>query len=122
MATDYGFSSTLSGPDYSVYNNNYEDQSSFVPKASTSSGLINSLTGFLGKAADTALDIYAIKESNKAIGSAYPTGQVDPAAVKSSKTAQDTSSAQTRNYMPYIIGGVALVAFVTVIIVVAKKK
>lgn len=93
---------------------------------SLSSGLLNGLTGLLSKGVDTALDVWAIKESNKSIGTVYPTGQVDPAAARSNEVAEKQTAAQTQNiakYMPWIIGGgVVLVLVVGGIALMSARK
>lgn len=58
------------------------------PASSSQKNLINPLTGFLSKAADTALEIALVREGRKAdskmaIGTVAPSGQVDPARVQS---------------------------------------
>ena len=97
--------------------------------STTTSGLFNSFTGLLSKAADTALDVWALKEASKAnstIGTAYPSGQSDPAAAKSNVNAEQLTNAQTNNmqkYMPYIIaGGVAIVVLFGAIAVAGSRK
>lgn len=87
----------------------------------TGQSLINGISGLLSKAADTALDVWAIRETNKNanIGSYYPTGQVDPAAVKAQVQVEQ---AKPVNYTPYIIGGVALVAVLGVAVIIASGK
>ena len=78
------------------------------------SGVLNGST--LNKAIDTALDVYAIRETGKALGSVYPTGQVNPAAVQS----QNATAKPAMNYTPYIIGGAALVGVVILVAVLRK--
>jgi len=95
----------------------------------TSNGLINGITGLLTKAADTAIDIWGLKEANKTanIGSRYDTGQVDPAAIvpASNPLTQAQIVTQTLNaYMPYIIGGAVLIggiAFISILRNVKRK-
>lgn len=93
---------------------------------SLSSGLLNKFSGLLSKGVDTALDVWAIKESGKAIGTVYPTGQVDPAAAKSNNVAEQQTAAQTQNiakYMPWIIGGgVVLVLLVGGVALMSARK
>ena len=96
----------------------------------TDSGLITA-GGLLSKAIDTAGDIWAIKEANgksAAVGSTYPTGQVNP-AVAASKAATATGSTTTQviadasnKKMLCIAGGVGALVLVIGLIVILKKK
>ena len=88
-----------------------------LPQTTDSSpSILNSLTGFLGKAADTALDVYSMKEAGKVAGTVYPTGQQNPAAVASAAGNQTSF-----NWKPWAIGGGALVAVVLVLAVIRRK-
>ncbi len=62
-------------------------------------------TGFLGKAVDTALEAYSLNQQAKALGSIYPTGQQNPAAVSSTMDAGIGGF----NWKPWAIGGGILV-------------
>jgi hypothetical protein len=87
----------------------------------TSQSLVNGLTGLLSKSVDTALDIWAIRESNKnaSIGSVYPTGQVNPGAAKAQVQAEKASPV---NYTSWIIGGIALAVFVAGAVIISRKS
>lgn len=97
---------------------------------STDNGLITA-GGLLSKAIDTAGDIWAIKESNKnspSVGSAYPTGQVNP-SVAASQVAADKGTTATQEIayannkkMLWIAGGIGAVVLVVGLIVILKKK
>lgn len=75
---------------------------------------LSSVGGTLTKAVDTAVDVVALQQTNKLIGSAYPSGQVNPATAKS-QAAADTAAnagqpaAQVMKYMPYILGAVGII-------------
>ncbi len=98
--------------------------------SSTFTNLLNGATGLLSKAADTALDVWALREAGKAnasIGTAYPTGQVDPATVRAQVMAETQTEKLTGNnmqkYLPWIIGGgVALVVIFGGIALVNSRK
>jgi hypothetical protein len=96
------------------------DNSSFVPQSD--SGFLNSLTGLLSKAADTAIDVVGLK----AIGSVYPTGQVNPATVASQNTAANQSASATASipaaYKPYLIGGGIFVGVLLLAVVLTRRK
>jgi hypothetical protein len=87
---------------------------SWIPPESNS--ILNSITGILSKAADTALDVYGMKEQGKIIGSVYPSGQVNPQMAP----AQTAAVKPAVNYTPYIIGGGALL--LVIVLVVATRK
>lgn len=74
----------------------------------------SNLGGFLGKAADTALDLIALDQKNKIIGSTYPTGQQNPAAVKAEQQAYPF------NWKPWAAGGAFFVG--AVVLIIAAKK
>lgn len=93
------------------------------------SEMVNALTGFLGKAADTGLEILKIREAGKAIGSAYPTGQVSPATAASQAQAAaaapstapaSVSAGMSSTQKALLIGGVA-VAGLLVVVLLARK-
>lgn len=86
-----------------------------VPTSSPS--LVNSLTGFLSKAADTALDLYSTQQTAKAVGSLYPTGQQNPASVASAAGNQ-----KAFNWMPWAIGGGIAVVLIIGLVAVSGKK
>lgn len=97
--------------------------------SNASNGLINALTGTLSKAVDTALDVYTIKQTSpksNTVGTAYPTGQTDPASVKSEDSTVEQVKAQTNNiakYIPWIVGGgVVLVLLFGGIAVLNSRK
>lgn len=107
----------------------HEDQSSFIPQDANK--LVNSLTGLLSKAADTAIDLYALKETKKAVGTTYPTGQKDPAQVVVSQNDDEKLKAQTVA-QPINIGGLSVdpkilmlggaVAFGSLVLILILKK
>lgn len=98
--------------------------------SSTFTGLLNGATGLLSKVADTALDVWALREAGKAnanIGSAYPTGQVDPATVRAQVMAETQTEKITgqnmQKYIPWLIGGgVALVIVFGGIVLLNSRK
>lgn len=96
-----------------MYENQEETAAPFSPSSGT--GGILTLGGVLSKAADTALDVWGIRETGKVIGSVYPTGQVNPAAVPAI-TGNTAAQKPPFNYMPlvYIGAGVAALLIVTV--------
>jgi hypothetical protein len=101
--------------DYSGYSN-YLDS---IPAANKqSSGIINSLSGLLSKAADTALDVYTI---NKNIGSAYPTGTVSPAQLAAAQQAAALQAQNTGLYTKYALLAGGLIAAIVVVSMIVKK-
>jgi hypothetical protein len=90
---------------------------------STASGLINGISGLLSKAADTAIDVWAIKESGKTIGTFYASGQTDPAKLTSASTATTTDAQKVLAYAPYLlVGGIMLVIGFGVIMAVKSSR
>lgn len=91
--------------------------------SSISSGLINGLSGLLSKAADTALDVWAIKESGKTIGTLYSSGQTDPAKQTSVATATTTDAQKMLSYAPYfVVGGIVLVLGLGFVVAMKSAK
>lgn len=84
-----------------------------------------SLGGLLGKAADTALEVWQHKQDGKSIGTVYPTGQVNPAAAPAMAGATPAAATAAGggippNLKPYLIaGGVALA--LVVLLAVARR-
>lgn len=79
--------------------------------------------GLLSKAIDTALDFAAIKMSNpnaQPIGSVYPTGQSDPAAVASAKQTAVQVKENDNTYLKYALIGGGILAAIVVIVKIAK--
>lgn len=75
-----------------------------LPSEATGLGAtLNRATGTLGKFFDTALDQLAIQGVGKLIGTTYPTGQQNPAALAAQNSAVAAQS--PFNYRPWIIGG-----------------
>jgi len=79
----------------------------------------NPWTGLLGKAVDTALEAFSLNQQAKALGSVYPTGQQNPAAVKASMGATPTGAF---NWKPWAIGGGVLIGAVVLISVLKSGK
>lgn len=79
----------------------------------------NSWTGFLGKAVDTALEAFSLNQQAKALGSLYPTGQQNPAAVKA---ASGPTATGEFNWKPWAIGGGVLVGALVLISVLRSSK
>lgn len=79
----------------------------------TLSGILNS--GILNKAADTALDVYALREAGKVVGSVYPTGQINPASVANRLNVATVTAPAPFDYKPYVIGVAALLGIVLVL-------
>jgi len=87
-------------------------------------GLINLATGLLSKAIDTGLDIATIRangKANAAIGTVYPTGQVNPAAAKSEAEQNKQVAAVTAvpQKTLLIVGG-AVVAIIVIALIIKK--
>jgi len=80
------------------------------------SGILNNNT--LNKAVDTALDVYAIRETGKVLGSVYPTGQVNPASVTARTGA---ANPYAFDFKPYIIPTIGILAGVALIAYALKK-
>lgn len=101
----------------------YTDKSVFVPPSG--GGILNAFTGFLSKAADTAIDVFAIRNTGGgSVGSVYPTGQVNPAAAASQNNANAEAArydAQARTTQ-LIIGGVAVSAMLMAFVYVTRTS
>lgn len=105
---------------YASYANNvgnaYPDA---IQQTASVNPVMNGITGTLGKFFDTALDALAIGAANKIIGSSYPTGQQDPAALAAKNTA--AQAAAPFNWKPWAIGGgVAFVAIIALAVVLPR--
>lgn len=96
----------------------------------TTSGLVNSNTGLLSKAIDTALDVAATKLTDtKTVGSVSPTGQVSPEAAASQASAKKTGSAASTstiingvsNKTLYIGLGIGAVVLIGIIVLATRK-
>lgn len=103
------------------------------PPAASQQNLVNPITGFLSKAADTALEIALVREgakaeSKRAIGSIAPSGQLDPARMESNKqTANEPETkaeqkATVNGNLPIIIGISAATVVVIGVLYMASKK
>lgn len=80
----------------------------------------NPTTGDLSKSVDTAGDLASILNAGaKVIGSLYPTGQKNPAAVQSTTTSPAVAAANSSKNLLLIGGGIAVLLLVVVL--VAKK-
>lgn len=80
------------------------------------SGILNNNT--LNKAVDTALDVYAIRETGKVLGSVYPTGQMNPASVPARTGA---ANPYAFDFKPYIVPTLGIVAGALLIAYALKK-
>lgn len=101
-----------------------EKISSPVADTGNSGGIINALTGLLSKGVDTYVDVWGLQQKTKAIGTLYPSGQVDPATAQAQ---QQQASVQTQAQMitkwaPYLLVGGLVVAGVFVMIVAKSRK
>ncbi len=95
----------------------------YIEGVASSSPSVNPITGTIGKAFDTFLDALAVQGANKLVGSVYPTGGEDPAAV-AARNAAAASAAPATDYKPILIWvgiGLAALAGVVVIVKVASK-
>lgn len=89
-------------------------------KVAPTSGAQFTIGGILSKTAETALDIAANKlgGGTKSVGSAYPTGQVNPDRVASDNEpvpVVSSSAAAVQKaaaFMPWVIGGGIVLAIV----------
>lgn len=91
---------------------------------SSGTPVLNSITGTLGKAFDTFLGAAGTLAATKLVGSVYPTGSQDPAAVAAAnKAAADKAAATNSNLKTYLlIGGAALVGVVLLISLTGSRK
>lgn len=64
----------------------------------------NPLLGGIGKSFDTFLDALAVQGAGKIIGTNYPTGQQNPAALAAANHAASLQQPQF-NFRPWLIGG-----------------
>lgn len=99
----------------------YTDKSVFVPPSG--GNILNAFTGFLSKAADTAIDVFAIRNTGGgAVGSVYPTGQVNPAAAASQNNSATEAAkfGETARTTQLVIGGVAIAAMLMAFVVVTR--
>lgn len=72
------------------------------------------------KAGSTAIDVIAAqKQAAIGIGSTNP--NVNPAAAASANNSNSQQKAITPNYVPWIIGGIAVVAGVGLIVALSRK-
>ncbi len=91
-----------------------------VSDTNTGVNFLNSITGLIGKAVDVAPDIYALKNGiNKnppIVGSVYPSGASNPAAVVNEKVQEKAEKNIDGTYTKYalfaligivVIGGIA---------------
>lgn len=104
------------------------------PLSASQKNLVNPITGFLSKAADTALEVTLIREGAKAdskrsIGTVAPTGQIDPARVESVKVtaSQEATPAEVKqdpkSQLPLIVGiSAGTVLLLGVMYVATRKK
>lgn len=78
------------------------------------------LGDLLNKAGATAIDVIAAqKQAALGIGSTNP--NVNPAATASANQANAQQNAITPNYVPWIIGGIAVIAGVGLVIALTRK-
>ena len=96
--------------------------------APNSPNILNGITGFLSKATDTALDVYRIREEAKnspTIGTALPSGQVNPDRLTAQPEVASANNAaqQALKYAPYMVyGGIALIAVIAVVMLTKGRK
>ncbi len=105
----------------------------FVPKTAAPSLLDKvggALGGLLSKATDTALDVAALYAVNKLTpqqagampGSAYPSGQYDPAALAQQQRAlAQAPAASGIDQKTLIIGGAAVVGVLALVMIMSRK-
>ncbi len=95
---------------------------SLPPEFTSTDTPLNSITGTLGKAADTFLDVLAIGSANKIVGTTYPTGSTNPQQVKSGQTTVAVSA--PFNWKPWAIGGAIVFAAILggIVLIKAAKK
>lgn len=93
-----------------------------------SPNIFNGISGFISKAADTALDVFTLKQQAKfapTAGSVSPSGQVNPDRLTEQP---EVSSAQANaqkalNAAPYLIyGGIALLGVFAVFTLLKGRK
>lgn len=89
----------------------------------TQNGIFDFLSGTLSKAADTAIDIWGLRESAKysTPGTVYPSGQVDPATVVSEQRIQQQETINTV-IRSVAIGGTALIVIGGIFWLVGTKR
>lgn len=89
-----------------------------------------SANGLFSKLIDTAGDVFALRQQNwntPAVGSVYPSGQVNPQLVAQDQIAErapaspTSPQAQLFRWMPYIVGGAFLVVLGAVAFRFARK-
>jgi hypothetical protein len=94
-----------------------------IQNVASQNSILNSITGTLGKAADTFLDALALGAANKVVGTIYPTGQQDPAAVAARLQAEQLANQNRTNWMPWVIGGsIAFVGILTLAVVLPRSS
>lgn len=93
---------------------------SYAP-ASSSGGFFDGLGSLLSKVGTTAVDVLAAQQLSK-IGTAN-NPNVNPAALQAALQAQQQQNdASISKYMPYIIGGVALVGLILGAVVISRRS
>lgn len=86
-------------------------------------GLLNTFTGLLSKGVDTALDLATLRAQGKAsaaIGTVYPSGQNDPAAVESAKQTVVQVKENSNEYLKYALIGGGILAAVFIVSKLSK--
>lgn len=81
-----------------------------LPAYTQANPTTNPLLGGIGKSFDTFLDALAVQGAGKIIGTSYPTGQQNPAALAAANTATANQAAlmQQSNLRTYLLyGGIA---------------
>lgn len=87
----------------------------------TSGGFLSSLGDLFTKAGTTAVDVIAAQQAAKLSTANNP--NVNPAALLAAQqAAAQQQNASVSQYMPYILGGVALIGVVLAVVVISRRS
>lgn len=105
--------------DKELYAQEQADANAAAAKSS-GSGFLSGLGALLGYAGKTAVDVIA---ANKTAGISSTDANVNPAALQAALQAQQQQAALNKqNYMPWVIGGAAVLGVVVLMAVMSRRS